>query len=89
VLERVTKDYVNLVDDDQLLQASIRGMVASLDVFRIADGDDTPRLKISSRALFGRRHRGVDGRKDERLSSLRRSTGAPRGGLGIRYGDVM
>src|SRR6202041_1097788 len=33
VLERVKHDYVNPVDDHQLLQAAIRGMVASLDPY--------------------------------------------------------
>jgi len=31
VLERVKHEYVNPVDDHQLLQAAIRGMVSSLD----------------------------------------------------------
>ena len=40
VLERVKHDYVNPVDDHQLLQAAIRGMVASLDPYSAyLDGD--------------------------------------------------
>jgi len=33
VLERVKREYVNPVDDHQLLQAAIRGMVSSLDPY--------------------------------------------------------
>src|SRR5580693_8211114 len=41
VLERVKHDYVNPVDDHQLLQAAIRGMVASLDPYSAyLDGDE-------------------------------------------------
>ena len=41
VLERVKHDYVNPVDDHQLLQAAIRGMVSSLDPYSAyLDGED-------------------------------------------------
>jgi carboxyl-terminal processing protease len=33
VMERVKRDYVNPVDDHQLLQAAVRGMVSSLDPY--------------------------------------------------------
>ena len=49
VLERVKHDYVNPVDDHQLLQAAIRGMVASLDPYSAyLDGDEYDEVKISS-----------------------------------------
>src|SRR6202046_1006170 len=49
VLERVKQDYVNPVDDHQLLQAAVRGMVSSLDPYSAyLDGEDYDEIKISS-----------------------------------------
>ena len=53
VLERVKHDYVNPVDDHQLLQAAIRGMVASLDPYSAyLDGDEYDEVKISSSGRY-------------------------------------
>ena len=53
VLERVKHDYVNPVDDHQLLQAAIRGMVASLDPYSAyLDGDEYDEVKISSSGQY-------------------------------------
>src|SRR5258708_20101047 len=55
VLERVKHDYVNPVDDHQLLQAAIRGMVASLDPYSAyLDGDEYDEVKISSSRRYSR-----------------------------------
>src|SRR5438477_7585497 len=49
VLERVKRDYVNPVNDHQLLQAAVRGMVSSLDPYSAyLDGDEYDEVKISS-----------------------------------------
>ena len=49
VLERVKHDYVNPVDDHQLLQAAIRGMVSSLDPYSAyLDSEEYDEIKISS-----------------------------------------
>ncbi len=49
VLERVKHDYVNPVDNHQLLQAAIRGMVSSLDPYSAyLDGDGYDEVKIAS-----------------------------------------
>ena len=49
VLERVKREYVNPVDDHQLLQAAIHGMVSSLDPYStFLDGEEYDELKISS-----------------------------------------
>src|SRR6266849_9569991 len=49
VLDRVEHDYVNPVDDHQLLQSVIRGMVSSLDPYSAyLDGDEYDEIKISS-----------------------------------------
>src|SRR5271163_1597418 len=53
VLERVKHDYVNPVDDHQLLQAAIRGMVSSLDPYSAyLDGEDYDEIKISSSGRY-------------------------------------
>src|SRR5271168_3008731 len=53
VLERVKHDYVNLVDDHQLLQAAIRGMVSSLDPYSAyLDGEEYDEIKISSSGQY-------------------------------------
>ncbi len=49
VLERVEREYVEPVDDHQLLQAAIRGMVSSLDPYSAyLDGEEYDDIKISS-----------------------------------------
>ena len=53
VLERVKHDYVNPVDDHQLLQAAIHGMVASLDPYSAyLEGDEYDEVKISSSGQY-------------------------------------
>ena len=53
VLERVKHDYVNPVDDHQLLQAAIRGMVSSLDPYSAyLDGEEYDEVKISSSGQY-------------------------------------
>ncbi len=47
VLDRVEHDYVNPVDDHQLLQAAIRGMGSSLDPYSaFLDNDEYDEIKI-------------------------------------------
>ncbi len=49
VLERVKQDYVNPIDDHQLLQAAVRGMVSSLDPYSaFLEGEDYDDIKINS-----------------------------------------
>ncbi|HUE09963.1 MAG TPA: hypothetical protein VMQ54_03445, partial [Steroidobacteraceae bacterium] len=53
VLERVEREYVNPVDDHQLLQAAIRGMVSSLDPYSAyLDVDEYDEIKISSSGQY-------------------------------------
>ena len=52
VLERVKRDYVDGVDDEQLIEAAIRGMVADLDphsAYLDADEYDDIRISTSGR----------------------------------------
>jgi carboxyl-terminal processing protease len=89
VLERVKHDYVNPVDDHQLLQAAIRGMVASLDPYSAyLDGDEYDEVKISSSG----RYSGVGielSIEDEQVVVIAPFEGSPAAVAGIRSGDVI
>jgi carboxyl-terminal processing protease len=89
VLERVKHDYVNPVDDHQLLQAAIRGMVASLDPYSAyLDSDEYDEVKISSSG----RYSGVGielSIEDEQVIVIAPFDGSPAALAGIRSGDVI
>src|SRR6202142_1072204 len=89
VLERVKHDYVNPVDDHQLLQAAIRGMVASLDPYSAyLDGDEYDEVKISSSG----RYSGVGlelSIEDEQVVVIAPFDGSSAALAGIRPGDVI
>jgi carboxyl-terminal processing protease len=89
VLERVKHDYVNPVDDHQLLQAAIRGMVASLDPYSAyLDGDEYDEIKISSSG----RYSGVGielSIEDEQVVVIAPFDGSPAQQAGIRSGDII
>jgi carboxyl-terminal processing protease len=89
VLERVKHDYVNPVDDHQLLQAAIRGMVASLDPYSAyLDGDEYDEVKISSSG----RYSGVGielSIEDEQVVVIAPFEGSSAAQAGIRSGDII
>jgi carboxyl-terminal processing protease len=89
VLERVKHDYVNPVNDHQLLQAAIRGMVSSLDPYSAyLDGDEYDEVKISSSG----RYSGVGielAIEDEQVVVIAPFEGSPAAFAGIRPGDVI
>ncbi|MEA3141416.1 MAG: carboxyl-terminal processing protease [Gammaproteobacteria bacterium] len=89
VLERVKHDYVNPVDDHQLLQAAIRGMVASLDPYSAyLDSDEYDEVKISSSG----RYSGVGielSIEDEQVVVIAPFDGSPAALAGIRSGDII
>jgi carboxyl-terminal processing protease len=89
VLERVKHDYVNPVDDHQLLQAAIRGMVSSLDPYSAyLDGEEYDEIKISSSG----RYSGVGieiSVEDEQVVVIAPFEGSPAAKAGIRSGDVI
>jgi carboxyl-terminal processing protease len=89
VLERVKHDYVNPVDDHQLLQAAIRGMVASLDPYSAyLDGDEYDEIKISSSG----RYSGVGielSIEDDQVIVIAPFEGSSAAQAGIRSGDII
>jgi carboxyl-terminal processing protease len=89
VLERVKHDYVNPVDDHQLLQAAIRGMVSSLDPYSAyLDGEEYDELKISSSG----RYSGVGievSIEDEQVVVIAPFDDSPAALAGIRSGDII
>src|SRR5271163_3339665 len=89
VLERVKHDYVNPVDDHQLLQAAIRGMVASLDPYSAyLDGDEYDEVKISSSGQYS--GVGIEvSMEDDQVVVVAPFEGSPAAVAGIRSGDVI
>jgi carboxyl-terminal processing protease len=89
VLDRVEHDYVNPVDDHQLLQAAIRGMVASLDPYSsYLDGDEYDEIKISSSGQYS--GVGIEvSMEDEQVVVVAPFEGSPAAAAGIRTGDVI
>src|ERR1700675_1078229 len=89
VLERVEHDYVNPVDDHQLLQAAIRGMVSSLDPYSAyLDGDEYDEIKISSSGQYS--GVGIEvSMEDDQVVVVSPFEGSPAAAAGIRSGDVI
>ena len=89
VLERVKHEYVNAVDDHQLLQAAIRGMVSSLDPYSAyLDGDEYDEVKISSSGQYS--GVGIEvSMEDDQVVVVSPFEGSPAAAAGIRTGDVI
>jgi carboxyl-terminal processing protease len=89
VLDRVEHDYVNPVDDHQLLQAAIRGMVSSLDPYSAyLDGDEYDEIKISSSGEYS--GVGIEvSMEDDQVVVVSPFEGSPAAAAGIRTGDVI
>src|ERR1700677_5132681 len=89
VLERVEREYVEPVDDHQLLQAAIRGMVSSLDPYSAyLDGDEYDDIKISSSGEYS--GVGIEvSMEDGQVVVVAPLDGSPAAAAGIRSGDVI
>jgi carboxyl-terminal processing protease len=89
VLDRVEHDYVNPVDDHQLLQAAIRGTVSSLDPYSAyLDGDEYDEIKISSSGQYS--GVGIEvAMEDDQVVVVSPFEGSPAAAAGIRTGDVI
>ena len=89
VLERVEREYVNPVDDHQLLQAAIRGMVSSLDPYSAyLDGEEYDEIKISSSGQYS--GVGIEvSMEDGQVVVVTPFDDSPAAEAGIRSGDVI
>jgi carboxyl-terminal processing protease len=89
VLNRVEQDYVNPVDDHQLLQAAIRGMVSSLDPYSAyLDADEYDEIKISSSGQYS--GVGIEvSLEDDQVVVVSPFEGSAAANAGIRTGDVI
>jgi carboxyl-terminal processing protease len=89
VLERVEREYVQPVDDHQLLQAAIRGMVSSLDPYSAyLDGDEYDDIKISSSGQYS--GVGIEvSMEDGQVVVVSPLDGSPAAQAGIHSGDVI
>ena len=89
VLERVEREYVDPVDDHQLLQAAIRGMVSSLDPYSAyLDGEEYDEIKISSSGQYS--GVGIEvSMEDGQVVVVAPFDGSPAAEAGIRSGDVI
>jgi carboxyl-terminal processing protease len=89
VLDRVEHDYVDPVDDHQLLQAAIRGMVSSLDPYSAyLDGDEYDEIKISSSGEYS--GVGIEvSMEDGQVVVVSPFDGSPAAVAGILSGDII
>jgi carboxyl-terminal processing protease len=89
VLDRVEHDYVNVVDDHQLLQAAIRGMVSSLDPYSAyLDGNEYDEIKISSSGEYS--GVGIEvSMEDDQVVVVSPIEGSSAAAAGIRTGDII
>jgi len=89
VLERVRQDYVEPVDDRQLIEAAIRGMVADLDPHSaFLDPDDYEEIRISTTGTYS----GVGlevGSEGESVVVVTPTDEGPAARAGILPGDVI
>jgi len=89
VLERVRQDYVEPVDDRQLIEAAIRGMVADLDPHSaFLDLDDYEEIRISTTGAYSGvgLEVGIDG---ETVVVVTPTDEGPAARAGILPGDVI
>jgi carboxyl-terminal processing protease len=89
VLDRVEHEYVNAVDDHQLLQAAIRGMVSSLDPYSAyLDGDEYDEIKISGSGEYS--GVGIEvSLEDDQVVVVAPFGGSSAAAAGILSGDVI
>lgn len=89
VLQRVEQDYVEPVGDHRLLEAAIRGMVASLDPYsEYLDRNEFAQIKINSAGEYS----GVGlevSMQDDEVVIVSVFTGSPAAAAGLRPGDVI
>ena len=89
VIERVKRDYVDLVDDEELITAAIRGIIADLDPHSaFLDPAEFQDIRVStSGRYFGV---GIEvGVDDDRIVVVSPVDGSPAAKAGILAGDII
>ena len=89
VMERVKRDYVEPLDDSELLESAIRGMVSDLDAHsQYLDADEYRDIRISTTGSYT--GVGVDVADiDGAIMVVTPITGSPAARSGIRSGDKI
>ena len=89
VMERVKRDYVEALDDSELLESAIRGMVNDLDPHsQYLDADEYRDIRISTTGSYT--GIGVEvGEIDGAIKVITPITGSPAARSGIRSGDQI
>ncbi len=89
VMERVKRDYVDAVDDERLMEAAIRGMVADLDPHsQFLDQDQYEEIRISTTGNYS--GVGIEVSLDDgQVRVVAPFDGTPAQRAGIRSGDVI
>ncbi len=89
VLERVKRDYVDEVDDDRLIEAAIRGMVADLDPHSsYLDPEEYEEIRITTSGNYS----GVGlevGASEGQMVVVSAIEGSPAAEAGVHSGDVI
>ena len=87
VMQRVKREYVETVDDSELLDAAIRGMVGDLDAHsEFLDADEYRDIRISTTGSYS----GIGIEVNERdgvITVITPMAGSPAARSGIRSGD--
>ena len=89
VMERVKRDYVEPLDDSELLESAIRGMVNDLDAHsQYLDAEEYRDIRISTTGSYT--GVGVEvGEIDGSIKVITPITGSPAARSGIRSGDKI
>lgn len=89
VLERVKRDYVDTVDDHELMDMAIRGMVGSLDPHSaFLDREEYDEIRVSTTGSYP--GVGIEVAADQGvIKVLRPIEGSPAEKAGVQSGDVV
>ena len=89
VMERVKRDYVEPIDDAELLEAAIRGMVQDLDAHsQYLDAEEYRDIRISTTGSYT--GVGIEvSQADGHITVIAPFAGSPAARSGIRSGDII
>ncbi|MDX1507998.1 MAG: S41 family peptidase [Woeseiaceae bacterium] len=89
VMERVKRDYVEPIDDAELLEAAIRGMVQDLDAHsQYLDAEEYRDIRISTTGSYT--GVGIEvTQADGNITVIAPFAGSPAARSGIRSGDII